>query len=140
MLPKGILTLLLLAIVAQAAVADLDDTNFTSFVQEHPYVLVEFYAPWCGHCKSLAPEYEKLGQLAEGKQFAIAKVDATVAEKTSSSHNVEGYPTLKFLANGFPIDYKGGRTAEDMLAWLESFFEVKIAGLSEEQVKEKIGS
>ncbi len=140
MLPKSILAVLLLAVLARAAVVDLDDSNFTSFLAQQPYTLVEFYAPWCGHCKSLAPEYEKLGQLAEGKQFAIAKVDATAATKSAGEYEVEGYPTIKFLANGFPIDYKGGRTADDMLEWLESFFTSKIEGLTEEQVKEKIGS
>jgi protein disulfide-isomerase-like protein len=140
MLLKSILAILLLALVAQAGVVDLDDSNFTSFLAQHPYTLVEFYAPWCGHCKALAPEYEKLGELAEGKQFTIAKVDATVAEKSAGGYEVEGYPTIKFIANGFPIDYKGGRNANDMLEWLESFFTSKIEALTEVQVKEKIGS
>jgi hypothetical protein len=67
-------------------------------------------------------------------------VDATVAENASALYKVEGYPTLKFLANGFPIDYKSGRTAEDILQWIDSFFTNKIASLSETEVKEKIGS
>ncbi len=70
----------------------------------------------------------------------MAKVDATVAEKTSSSYEVEGYPTIKFVANGFPIDYRSGRTAEDMQEWLDSFFTSQIETVTEAQVKEKIGS
>lgn len=70
----------------------------------------------------------------------VAKVDATVAPKSAGSYEVEGYPTIKFIANGFPIDYKGGRNSDDMFTWLQSFFTSKIEALTEEQVKEKIGS
>ena len=78
--------------------------------------------------------------MAEGKQYVVAKVDATAAEKASGAYEVEGYPTIKFIANGFPIDYRSGRTAEDMAKWLDSFFTSTIESLTEEQVKEKIGS
>lgn len=118
MILKNILIILAVLAVAQTQVIDLDDSNFTSFIEQHPYVLVEFYAPWCGHCKSLAPEYEKLGELAKGKDYVIAKVDATVAEKTASSFGVEGFPTINFIANGFPIQYKGERNAAGMQQWL----------------------
>ena len=59
-----------LAIVALAAVAatcaaevvDLTPSNFDSVVDGSKHVFVEFFAPWCGHCKALAPEYEKVGE------------------------------------------------------------------------------
>jgi len=53
--------ILLLAVAVSSAVVVLDDSNFTSYLQQHPYVFVEFYAPWCGHCKQLEPEFSKLG-------------------------------------------------------------------------------
>jgi thioredoxin-like negative regulator of GroEL len=70
----------------------------------------------------------------------VAKVDSTVAEKVSQELGVEGYPTLKFIANGFAVDYDGPRTAEGIQSWIEEFLNSKIATLSELEVKEKIGS
>jgi len=61
-------------------------------------VLVEFYAPWCGHCKSLAPKYETLGQDFSGdSNIVIAKVDAT---ENDTPAKVEGFPTLIFYPAG----------------------------------------
>jgi protein disulfide-isomerase A1 len=140
MIGKILIFVLLTVTLSHSEVVILEDSNFTSFVQEHPYVFLEFYAPWCGHCKSLEPEYEKLGKLAEGKNYAVAKIDATVATATSAEFGVEGYPSLRFLANGVPIPYKSGRTAEDIQKWIESFFASKIVTLTENELKEKIGS
>jgi len=78
-------------------------------------VLVEFYAPWCGHCKALAPEYEKLGEIfAEDEKIVIGKIDATANDFPAS---VRGYPSLKlYLAEDKenPIDYEGPRTAKGL--------------------------
>lgn len=140
MIAKILLTVLLIVSLAHSEVVVLDDSNFTSFIQEHPYVFVEFYAPWCGHCKALAPEFERLGELAQGKNYVVAKVDATVATNASSQYEIEGYPTLKFLVNGFAIEYRSGRTAEDFQLWIESFFATKIVSITENELKDKIGS
>merc|ERR1712240_813508 len=56
-------------------------------------VLVEFYAPWCGHCKKLAPVYDELGEKMANEAVEIVKMDAT-ANDVPSTFEVRGFPTI----------------------------------------------
>ncbi|KAA0149410.1 hypothetical protein FNF27_05423 [Cafeteria roenbergensis] len=86
-------------------------------------VFLDLYAPWCGHCKRLAPEFERLPALAS--TVAFAKMDATVQANAAAADRLgkwSGYPTLWLLpsgqANG-PIEYTGDySTAESIAGWL----------------------
>ncbi|KAH9365426.1 hypothetical protein HPB48_003216 [Haemaphysalis longicornis] len=99
----------------------LKTDNFEKGIKEHKNVFVKFYSPWCGHCKAMAPDYHKVAKLLEEEKsdIKLAKVDATVESQLAEQHNIQGYPTLKFYRDGEPIEYKGGRTVDEMVRWLK---------------------
>jgi len=84
-------------------------------------VLVEFYAPWCGHCKQLTPIWEKLGeQYKDHETIVIAKMDATLNELADVK--VQSFPTIKYFPAGSQkiVDYTGDRTLEGFTKFFES--------------------
>ncbi|KAM4693594.1 protein disulfide-isomerase A6 [Discoglossus pictus] len=102
-------------------VIELNEDNFDSQVLNSDDVwLVEFYAPWCGHCKNLEPEWaaaaSEVKEQTKGK-VKLAAVDATVSQSLSSRYGVRGFPTIKIFQKGEdPVDYDGGRTRADIVA------------------------
>ena len=94
-------------------------------VGAHELLLVEFYAPWCGHCKALAPEYAKAaGQLKGTAAGAkLAKCDATKAanKPLAAAAGVQGFPTMKLFKGdvAVPSPYSGGRQAADIVSWVQ---------------------
>jgi len=110
-------------------VIELTDSNFDKLVLQSDDVwLVEFFAPWCGHCKNLAPEWAKAATELKGK-VKLGAVDATVHTTIASKYQVQGYPTIKYFPSGKKHDvqdYDGGRTASDIVAWASDKYVVNI--------------
>ncbi|KAK7379184.1 hypothetical protein VNO80_04637 [Phaseolus coccineus] len=113
-------------------VVALTEDTFEKEVGKDRAALVEFYAPWCGHCKRLAPEYEQLGtSFRKVKSVLIAKVDCDEHKSVCTKYGVSGYPTIKWFSKGSlePRKYEGARTAEALAGFVnvEAGTNVKIA-------------
>eukprot|EP00111_Clytia_hemisphaerica_P000059 TCONS_00000140-protein len=104
------------------AVVELTDANFEKEVlnAKEP-VLVEFFAPWCGHCQRLEPEWKKAAAELKGK-VKLGALDATAHPNMAQRFQVQGYPTIKYFRAGVKDfnsaqDFQGGRTASDIIAF-----------------------
>ena len=112
-------------------------SNFDKIVfDETKDVLIELYAPWCGHCKSLEPIYKKLAQkYKDESNLVIAKLDAT-ANDVPPEYKASGFPTIYFAPKGGklkPVKYEGARELNDFVKFLEE----KSTVLSKEKTKTK---
>ncbi|KAL2536938.1 Protein disulfide-isomerase like 2-1 [Forsythia ovata] len=100
----------------------LTPDNFNEIVlDEAKDVLIEFYAPWCGHCKNLAPTYEKVATAFKLEEHVvIANVDADKYKDIGEKYGVSGFPTLKFFPknNKAGVDYDGGRDLDDFVTFI----------------------
>uniref|UniRef100_G3N8J0 Protein disulfide-isomerase A5 n=1 Tax=Gasterosteus aculeatus aculeatus TaxID=481459 RepID=G3N8J0_GASAC len=81
----------------------LTDEGFDSFLEEHPAALVMFYAPWCGHCKKMKPEYDEAARVlnrASDSPGVVAAVDSTLQKAVSERFKISGFPTVKYFERG----------------------------------------
>jgi protein disulfide-isomerase A1 len=87
----------------------LKEGNFSDFVTKNKFVMVEFYAPWCGHCQSLAPEYAAAATELKAEEVMLAKVDATEENELAQEYDIQGFPTVYFFVDGVHRPYPGPR-------------------------------
>lgn len=101
-------------------VVKLTEKNFKELVlnDKDAMWLVEFYAPWCGHCKNLAPSWELAAKQLKGV-VRVGAVDMTTDQSVGQPYDVKGFPTLKFFGNDkkSPKDYNGSRDADGIRNW-----------------------
>ena len=101
------------------------DMDFSAAPTAHGLWIVKFFAPWCPHCKHLAPIYEEaakgMAKERAGKQIGFAEVNCDDHKELCNEHGIQGYPTLKLYFNAKRVDdYNGARTAEAMTTYLQS--------------------
>ena len=105
-----------------SAVTVVVASQWDQLVTDHN-VLLEFYAPWCGHCRSLAPTYEKVAQHFEDDDtVTIGKMDATANDVLHKDVKVEGFPTIVMFTNDgrAPTPFNGPRTKDGIVAFVYS--------------------
>ncbi|KAF5455911.1 hypothetical protein F2P56_025439 [Juglans regia] len=111
------------SLTANGKVLELDESNFDSAISTFDFILVDFYAPWCGHCKRLSPQLDEAAPiLASLKEpIVIAKVNADKYTRLARKHDIDGYPTLKIFMHGVPVEYNGPRKADLLVRYLKKF-------------------
>jgi len=119
--------------LASSIVLRLTKDSFDIAIEANPFVLVQFYAPWCGHCKQLEPEFEAAAEALAGR-VVLAKIDATVEKDLAERFEVGGYPTLHFFKNANAESYDGGlREASSIVEWVEAHMGSALKELSSDE-------
>jgi len=105
---------------AGAEVVSLTTATFDQHLKDNTQTLVEFFAPWCGHCKKLAPEFEKAAVSLKSNGIVLGQVDVTEEKALASKYNIKGYPTLLWFEDAKQLEYDGSRTADGIIDWVTS--------------------
>merc|ERR1719266_407908 len=124
-------SLIVLAILAtivfsedNSDVVELTSDNFEHLTQLNSGAttgdwFIKFYAPWCGHCKRLAPTWEEVATELKG-QVNVAKVDVTGNRALGKQFGVKGFPTLLLFRRGKMVKYSGARTKDALVEWAKT--------------------
>lgn len=124
---SALATLLASVVNGEGAIADPNSAvvklladKFELFIAENPLVLAEFFAPWCGHCKTLGPNFSKAADELSPSGVVLAQIDCTEEEDLCRDQGIRGYPTLKMFRGSVDAvqDYNGGRTADAIVDYM----------------------
>ncbi|KAJ7391853.1 Protein disulfide-isomerase A5 [Desmophyllum pertusum] len=101
----------------------LTNETWDSFMKEHSSVLLMMFAPWCGYCKSMKPDYFKAAEILseEHPSAALAAIDCTRFKPLCKQIEIKGFPTVKYFKNGeFEKEYEGDRSVEDLVTFMKT--------------------
>jgi len=124
-------------ITTDSRVVVLNDAN-VAIIKDGLW-LVEFYAPWCGHCKKLAPVYEQVAEhlfktrkstFGEQEVVSVAKVNCDDFSGICSKAGVNGYPTIKYYVDGVAKAYRGGRKFQDFIDYIDKMTKSPVKKIS----------
>lgn len=107
-----------LSVVLASDVIDITGSSWDSVVVPEDLMLVEFFAPWCGHCKALAPHYEEAATGLKDKGIKIGKVNCVDEADFCQTNGIQGYPTLRVYRKGEFTEYTGPRKADGIMAYM----------------------
>lgn len=144
MASASVLVVLVLAgavlMAVDADVVTLTDATYADKIKEQDTLwFVKFFAPWCGHCRNMAPAWEELGKAVEGESgIEIATVDCTTDKATCTKADVRSYPSLKLFWNGEEVKkYQGARDVESLKAFvLQEYAEASAKAGTEDAAEE----
>jgi len=127
-------------ILADEVTVDLTTADFDDYVKGRN-VLVEFFAPWCGHCKALKPKWEAAAvkvNLDDSIDGTIAKVDAVAEKDLAARYGVQGYPSIKWFPKGSldGEDYEGGRETKDIIEYVKDASTPDVVTITKKQSEE----
>lgn len=105
-----------------SAVVKLTEETFKDFIANNPYVLAEFFAPWCGHCKRLGPEFASAADSLATKNpdIKLAQIDCTEERDLCAGFEIRGYPTMKIFKGDTDSisDYPGQRQSNAIVNYM----------------------
>lgn len=100
-------------------VLHLNDSDFNDTVNPSPAIVVDFWAPWCGPCRALAPTIEALAEQYAGK-VKIAKVNVDEAPQTASQWRIQSIPAIIAFRNGVEVGRVIGNAPAQVKALVDS--------------------
>ncbi|RUP52280.1 disulfide isomerase [Jimgerdemannia flammicorona] len=96
----------------------LTKNTFEAVMRPEELIMIEFYTPWYGHSKALAPEYESAATTLKEDNLKLAKVDCDAEKDLCQEHGIDEYPTIKIFKSGRPTNYGGTQKADDLVNYM----------------------